>query len=144
MTQNILFIIVILIGAFYAKKYDRKAQVEIEKFNQTKDKENSQTEKLEYLKANVFLGLKNMNDGFDTESIYYFLESDFETVIDRVEKLEIGIMGIEPWLNGEFYDVKIAEDYGATPTESKWYRKAFDEFKKDNQNLLYAASYKIQ
>ena len=143
MTQNILFIIVILIGAFYAKKYGRKAQVEIEKFNQKKEQEINQNENIEYLKANVFFGLKNMNDGFDSESIYYFLESDFEIVINRVEKLGIGIMGIEPWLNGEFYDVKIDENYGAVPTESKWYRKAFDEFKKDNQNLLYAASYKI-
>ena len=135
MTQNILFLIVILIGAFYAKKYGRKAQMDIEKFNQAKE--------LEYLKTNVFFDLKNRNDGFDTESIYYFSESDFEIVIDRVEKLKIGIIGIEPWLNNEFYDVKTAEDYGTLPTDSKWYRKAFDEFKKENKDLLYSASYEI-
>lgn len=143
MTQNILFTIAVLIGAFYAKKYGRKAQLEIENFNQANDKDIHQREKLEYLKSNVFFGLKNRNDGFDAESIYYFIESDFEIVMDRVEKLEIGIMGIEPWLNNEFYDVKTAEDYGAAPTESKWYRKAFAEFKKENQNLLYSATYKI-
>lgn len=143
MTQYILFIIVILIGAFYAKKYGRKAEIEIEKFNHSKDNKANRMEKLDYLKENVFNGLKNMNDGFDAESIYYFSESDFEIVIDRIEKLGIGIMGIEPWLNGKFYDVKSAEHYQAIPTDSKWYRKAFTEFKNENENLLYAATYMI-
>lgn len=128
----------ILIGAAYARHYGRKAKIEIEEFNQRK-----RAEKIEYLKANVFVGLKNMNDGFDTDSIYYFSQSDFEIIINRIEKLGIGIMGIEPWLNGEFYGVKVAEDYEAVPTDSKWYRKAFAEFKNENENLLYAASYKI-
>ena len=141
MTQY-LFIIMILIGAAYARYYGRKAKIEIEEFNQKKD-DRKRAEKIEYLKTNVFFGLKNMNDGFDADSIYYFSQSDFEIIIDRVEKLRIGIMGIEPWLNGEFYSVKIAEDYGAVPNDSKWYRKAFTEFKEDNENLLYAASYKI-
>ena len=101
-------------------------------------------EELEFLKANVFYNLKNLNDGFDAESIYYFSEFDFEIVIDRVEKLGIGITGIEPWLNGEFYDVKVVEDHGDVPNDPKWYRKAFAEFKKHNEkNLLYAASYKV-
>ena len=101
-------------------------------------------EELEFLKANVFYNLKNLNDGFDAESIYYFSEFDFEIVIERVEKLGIGITGIEPWLNGEFYYVKVVEDYGDVPNDPKWYRKAFAEFKKDNEkNLLYAASYKV-
>ena len=110
----------------------------------TKEDKTKRTEKLEYLKKNVFFGLKNMNDGFDSMSIYYFSESDFEIVINRVEKYGIGILGIEPWLNGEFYDVKVAEDYEAEPTDSKWYRKAFVEFKNTTgKNLLYAASYEI-
>ena len=140
--KQYLFIIMILIGAAYARYYGRKAKIEIEEFNQKKD-DRKRAEKIEYLKENVFFGLKNINDGFDTHSIYYFSQSDFEIIIDRVEKLGIGIMGIEPWLNGEFYDVKVAEDYGAVPKDSKWYRKAFTEFKEDNENLLYAASYKI-
>jgi len=59
----------------------------------------------EYLKTNVFNGLENLNYGFDSESIYYFSESDFEIVLDRFEKSGIAIFGIEPWLNGDFYDV---------------------------------------
>lgn len=37
MTQQILFLIMILIGAYYAKKYGNKAKCDIEKFNQKKE-----------------------------------------------------------------------------------------------------------
>lgn len=132
-----------MIGAYYARKYGKKAQKDIERYNLEKD--NSQIDKKrDYLNANVFYNLKNMNDGFDAESIYYFSQSDFEIVLNRIEKLGIGIYGIEPWLNREFYDVKVAEDYGGVTTDSKWYRKAFDEFKKENENLLYAATYDVK
>jgi hypothetical protein len=99
--------------------------------------------KLEYLEKNVFFGLENLNSGFDTESIYYFSESDFEIVIDRVEKLGIEIMGIETWINGEFYDVLVAEDFNAVASNPKWYRKAFSQLKESGKGLMYAASFEI-
>ena len=43
MTQQILFLIMILIGAYYARKYGNKAKCDIEKFN--KKKENDKTKK---------------------------------------------------------------------------------------------------
>ncbi|MBF4516335.1 hypothetical protein IRZ71_08275 [Flavobacterium sp. ANB] len=143
MTNQILFLIAIMIGAFYARKYGIKAKSDIENYNQKKTNETVKT-KNDYLNTNVFYNLKNMNNGFDTESIHYFSQSDFEIIINRIEELGIGILGIEPWLNGEFYDIKVVEDYGGISTDSKWYRKAFEEFKKENENLLYAASYDIQ
>ncbi|MEO8532821.1 MAG: hypothetical protein ABI441_03690 [Flavobacterium sp.] len=102
-----------------------------------------QIKKLHVLNEKVFHGLKNLNDGFDSESIKYFSESEFEIVLDRIENLKIGITGIEPWLNGEFFDVMVAEDFNLLATDSKWYRKAFLEFKERNNELLYAASYDI-
>ena len=140
MTQQILFLTVVMIGAYYARKYGKKAEEEVRKFSQMKNKEKVE-QKLDYLNTNVFYNLKNMNDGFDAESIFYFSQEDFEIVINRIEKLGIGILGIEPWVNGKFYDVKIVEDYGGNPKNSKWYRKAFEEFKNENENLLYAATY---
>nr|HBI02135.1 hypothetical protein [Flavobacterium sp.] len=65
-------------------------------------------------------------------------------VINRIEKLGVGIFGIEPWLDGEMYDVKSVEDYGGVSTDSKWYKTAFEEFKKENKNLLYSATYDIK
>ena len=105
--------------------------------------EEDRMKELEYLKTNVFNGLENLNDGFDSESIYYFSESDFEIVLKRVQKLGIGIMGIELWLNGEFYDVKVVEDYNTFSTDPKWYQTAFAEFRINKRNLQYAASYEI-
>lgn len=143
MTKQILFLICIIIGAFYARKYGKKAKIDIENYNKKRNNEAAET-KTDYLNINVFYNLKNRNNGFDAELIYYFSQSDFEIIINRIEKLGIGILGIEPWLNGEFYDIKVVEDYGGISSDSKWYRKAFEEFKKENENLLYATSYEIK
>lgn len=144
MKQVIFWIVPIIVFIIYRKKYVKKAEFEIQKFNNIENDKRKQLEKLEYLKANVFFGLKNLNDGFDVESIYYFSESDFEIVLDRVENLGIGILGIEPWLNEEFYGVKSFEDYCTDDKDPKWYRKAFAEFKEDREKkLFYAASYKV-
>jgi hypothetical protein len=100
-------------------------------------------EKLKFLEECVFYGLENRNNGFDSELIKYFSESEFEIVLDRIENLKIGINGIEPWLHGEFYDVMSNEEFNSIATDPKWYRGAFSEFKKQNKELLYAASYDV-
>lgn len=99
--------------------------------------------KNEFLEKNIFTDLKNINDGFDSESAYYFSESDFQIVLDRIEHFGIGLYGIEPWLNGAFYAVKTNEDYKKKATNPKWYKKAFSDFKKLETDLQYSASYKV-
>ena len=160
MTQTLLFILVVGIGFLYANKYGNKAKKDILKYQQegneieTKTFEKMELEykdyseeerkkEFEYLKANVFKGLKNLNDGFDSESIYYFSESDFEIVLDRVEKNGIAIFGIEPWLNGDFYDVLNFEDYKTAANDPLWYRKAFNQLKNREKKLIYSASYQV-
>ncbi|WCO00287.1 hypothetical protein [Psychroserpens ponticola] len=115
-----------------------EAEMELKDYSEKERIKESQ-----YLKTNVFNGLENLNDGFDSESIYYFSESDFEIVLGRVEKNEIAIFGIEPWLNGDFYDVLSYEDYKTVANDPKWYRKAFTEFKNREKNLMYSASYQV-
>ena len=105
--------------------------------------EEERIKEFQYLKTNVFKEHENLNNGFDSESIYYFSESDFEIVLDRVEKNGIAIFGIEPWLNGDFYDVLSFEDYKTAANDPKWYRKAFAEFKSREKNLMYSASYQV-
>ncbi|MCP2026654.1 hypothetical protein L1276_001798 [Flavobacterium sp. HSC-32F16] len=97
-------------------------------------------ESLNFLIKNIFIGLENLNTGFDSESIYYFSKSDFEIVLNRAEKFNIEILGIEPWKNGFFYDVMTREDF---KTDSNWHRKAFLKFKETGENLQYSASYQI-
>lgn len=87
-----------------------------------------------YLDRNVFYGLTNLNDGFDAKSIKYFSETDFKIVLDRVKELGIGIAGIEPWKDGEFYDVLAYELITDNPADPKWYLKVFEDFKKVEKN----------
>ena len=100
-------------------------------------------EKTEFLEKNIFLNLENLNDEFDTDSLHYFSESDFEIVLERIEKLGIGIHEIRPRLEGEALDSKPNEDYRKKATDPKWYKKAFSEFKKQQPNLQYSATYKV-
>jgi hypothetical protein len=97
----------------------------------------------EYLDKNIFQGLKNLNDGFDAVSIKYFSQTDFEIVLARIEKFGLGITGIEPWKDGEFFDVAVYEDFTINPSNPNWYKKAFKGFVELNEDLQYAATYYV-
>jgi hypothetical protein len=99
--------------------------------------------KQNFLSKYVFAGLFNLNDGFDTKNIKYFSYKDFMIVIDRCEELNICISGIEPWLNGEFHEVKSNDDFGLKMCDPKWYRLAMLELEKEGHSLQYAASYNV-
>ncbi len=99
--------------------------------------------KSDYLKTKIFYGLKNLNNGFDAENIYYFSETDFEIVLKRVQEKGIAIYGIEPWLNGTFYDVISYEQYSTEPDDPKWYKRAFTRFRRKKKNLMYSATYVV-
>ena len=100
-------------------------------------------EQTEFLEQKVFNDLKNLNDGFDKETIQYFSESDFEIVLQRVEHFGIGVYKIQPWLNGKFYAVAAHEDFKKKATDSRWYKKAFFTFKSRKPGLSYSALYKV-
>lgn len=97
-----------------------------------------------FLERYVFHGLTNINDGFDAPTIFYFSSSDFSIALKRIERLKIGIYGIEPWdMNNHYYNVKLFNDYSTDPSDPKWYKKAYEEFKDTGENLKYAASYYV-
>jgi hypothetical protein len=102
-----------------------------------------QKKEREFLDSHIFVGLKNLNDGFDSPHIKYFSEDDFEIVIQRVRKMGLGIYGIEPWKDGDFYGVKVHEQMIKDPTDAKWYEDALRDFKNSGEKLLYAATYHI-
>ncbi len=99
--------------------------------------------KEEYLDRFVFVGLANLNNGFDAKDIRYFSSSDFATILQRVEKLGLGIYGIEPWKNGNLYDVIACNECKSCSTDPKWFWKAFTNFKEKDDDLLYSATYYI-
>lgn len=96
-----------------------------------------------YLEKHVFGYLKNLNNGFDAPGIAYFREEDFEMVLHRVQELGLGVYGIEPWMNDEYFDVATFESYDTTPDDPKWYFTAFERFKSLKLPLQYAASYHV-
>ena len=100
-------------------------------------------DKIEFLKKNIFQNLENLTDESEADAIGYFSESDFAIILERIEKLGIGIYRIEPRLEGELFAVKVHEDYRKKATDSKWYKKAFAQFKKQEPKLQYSASYKV-
>jgi len=97
----------------------------------------------EFLEQHIFIDLKNMNDGFDKNTIHYFSETDFQIVLQRVEHFGIGVYGIEPWLNGKVFDVASHEDFRKKATDPRWYKKAFLTFKSRQDGLVYSATYKV-
>ena len=116
--------------------------------NSTTDKKETESKKKgmtreEYLDKNVFYGLTNLNNGFDAEGIKYFSEKDFEIVLDRVKTLGLGIKGIEPWKDGDYYGVEVYEDNTKDPTDSNWYLESFKRFRKTKDTLQYSATYFI-
>jgi predicted esterase YcpF (UPF0227 family) len=100
--------------------------------------------KEEFLKENIYKGLTNLNIGFDAPSIYYFSAEDFKIVLQRVEQFGIGIKGIEPWKDGEYYDSRVCEEFDKESSNPKWYNKAFKQFlDRGDEPLQYAASYDV-
>lgn len=100
-------------------------------------------DQIEFLEKNVFKGLEKRNDGFENENVPFFSESDFETILERVEYFGIAIYSMEPWFNGELYDVITNENLKKKATDPKWYRKAFLTFKSRQPGLSYSATYKV-
>lgn len=100
-------------------------------------------EQIEFLEKNVFKGLKKLTDGFENEAVPFFSEADFAIILERVEFYGIAIYGIEPWFNGELYDVVTNENLKKKATDPRWYNKAFSTFQYRQPGLSYSASFKV-
>ena len=82
------------------------------------DSVEKRNKKNEYLEKNVFYGLKNLNDGFDASSNKYFSEEDFEIVLKPIKEFKLGITGIKPWKDGEYYCVVTFEEKTEDPQQT--------------------------
>lgn len=104
----------------------------------------NQSLKNKILEKHIFVGLTDLNIGWDAPTIAYFSETDFKTVLERIEKMNFGIYGIEPWTeDNHYFDVKLFDDYSNKPNDPLWYNKAFNEFIETGKVLKYSASYFI-
>jgi len=100
-------------------------------------------EQPEFLEQHVFTDLKNLNEGFAENPVYYFSEEDFEIVLQRIEYFGIGIYKIETLSNNELIDNSTHDDFNKKATDCRWYKKAFSTFKTRQSKLYYTATYKV-
>ena len=97
-----------------------------------------------YLDKYIFQGLKNLNTGFDVQGLKYFSEREFQIVLERVKDKGLSVLGIEPFKNDEYYGTYLCDiDYKKKPNDPTWYQQAFEDFKKRDKSLMYAASFSV-
>ncbi|MFD1064326.1 hypothetical protein ACFQ1Q_13810 [Winogradskyella litorisediminis] len=97
-----------------------------------------------FLEKHIYIGLTDLNTGFDSSQIKYFNDEDFSIIIKRVKEYGIGIYGIEPWdMDNHYYDTKVHEEYSKEPSNPDWFEAAFSSFMNRGEKLKYSASYYI-
>jgi hypothetical protein len=96
-----------------------------------------------FLKNEILFGLRNENTGYDVASISYFSENNFRIILNRIKQEKVGLFGIEPWLNGEFFDVITFTKFNTVPDDPIWYETAFANFCTLKLDLAYSASFYI-
>jgi hypothetical protein len=96
-----------------------------------------------FVHCRLFDGLQDLNNGFDVPQIAYFSAADFAVILNRAEALGTGILGIEPWPDGEFGGCKTYEAYSDDPADPSWYRRAFSEFLNQGMTSHFSATYRV-
>jgi hypothetical protein len=91
-----------------------------------------------YLQHWVFIGLKDLNTGFDSPLIRLFSAEDFFTVIDRCERLNVEVIGIEVFSpNIELLGIEISPEPGFG-----WARRFVEEFR-EQVGITFSATYDV-
>jgi hypothetical protein len=82
--------------------------------------------------------LKDLNTGFDSPLIRHFSAEDFFTVIDRCERLNVEIIGIEVFSpNIELLGIEISPEPGFG-----WARRFVEEFQ-EQVGVTFSATYEV-
>jgi hypothetical protein len=89
----------------------------------------------------LYVGLTDLNTGFDSDLIGHFSPHDFGIVIDRCEASKVQINGIEVFRivssKVEFLDVEIAPDDGLD-----WARRLVKRYQK-RSDITFSATFDI-
>jgi hypothetical protein len=91
----------------------------------------------------IFVGLKNLNTGFDAQGIHHFSPADFGEVINRCEPLHIIPIGIEVFTtDGGFIEVVFALDDGSPEEDSDWARRLVQRYK-EFADITMSATFRV-
>ena len=91
----------------------------------------------QFLWEKVFLGLANLNTGFDSPLIYHVSPSDFDSVLNRCGQLQVIICGIEVFSGVELLacEINAEENKGLG-----WARELVDRYR-DTPNVTFCATF---
>ncbi len=98
---------------------------------------------LEFLQQEVFKDLTNLNKKAEKAEDYKFSEEDFEKIIDRASFFGISIYSINTWAKNTSFGATMHQDHNKKASDKRWYLKAYNTFKHRQEDLKYAATYKV-
>lgn len=98
---------------------------------------------LEFLKEKVFTDLTNLNKKAEKAEDFKFSEEDFAKLIERAGFFGISIYTINTWAKNTSFGASMHEDHNKKASDKRWYLKAFNTFKHRQEDLKYAATYKV-
>ena len=85
--------------------------------------------KHQFMDEVVFVGLKNLNTGFDSPGIQHFSPTDFGEVINRCERLKVSPIGIEIFTTaGGFVDCEIRPEDVSPGGVYNWARQVVENY----------------
>ncbi len=96
----------------------------------------------DFLEQKVFIGLTSINKDKKTKDLY-FSEEDFSKILEKAEYFGVSIYDIKTTLEGKEFKAINHEAFRKKATDAKWYKREFDNLKRLQEGLLYAASYKV-
>ena len=80
--------------------------------------------KRRFMEDVAYVGLENINTGFDSPSVFHFSPTDFGSLIDRCERLQVHINGIDVFTtDGGFIECIFAMDDGSPDESFDWARR---------------------
>ena len=98
---------------------------------------------LEFLQAEIFKGLTNLNKKATEAKEYKFEEADFAIILERAEYNGLGIYNVTTWLKRTTFGTITHQDQAKKATDPRWYNRAFITFKNRQEGLIYAADFKV-
>lgn len=96
----------------------------------------------DFLAQKVFIGLKSEKADKQNNDLY-FSEEDFEEVLTKSEYFGISIYNIKTIFDGKQHKALNHEEFRKKATDAKWYTREFKNLKREQEGLLYAATYKV-
>jgi hypothetical protein len=96
-----------------------------------------------FMEEVVYVGLENINTGFDALGIFHFTPADFGSVIDRCEHLHVHPNGIEVFTtDGGFIECVFAMDDGSPEDGYDWARRLVQKYQ-DTPEISMSATFNV-